>query len=169
MAEEHPTVYIKYFRGIRELQRIIIPIKPRNFRTNVYVFVGEPGSGKSAGVAACIGEESFFYKSSGKWWDGYAQQKHVILDDFYGDLPYAELLKVCDRYPHKVEVKGGFEEFVSQCIWITSNKLIDDWYHFEKFKPEAIYRRLTKYKWVSKENKDAPSVYDNVQGVLINY
>ena len=61
-----------------------------------------------------------YYKPRGDWWDGYKQHECVIIDDFYGWIKYDDLLKICDRYPYQVPVKGSFEQFTSKYIWITS-------------------------------------------------
>ncbi|KAL0152209.1 hypothetical protein M9458_051932 [Cirrhinus mrigala] len=53
------------------------------------------------------------------WWDGYDGQDNVIIDDFYGWIAYDELLRVCDRYPCKVPVKGAFVEFVAKWEFVT--------------------------------------------------
>jgi len=170
--------FVRYHRGLREFQRIVNPIIPRKHKTTVRVFVGAPGSGKSlraaneglrlasddkpGGVEGTIEREQnpdglqeldgIYYKPRGEWWDGYVQQPVVIFDDFYGWIKYDELLKICDRYPLKVPIKGGFEEFTSKHIFITSNVAIDKWYKFEGYNPEAIYRRLTEYKLFERQS-----------------
>lgn len=95
------------------------------------VFSGETGSGKSRTAAAICGED-VYYKPHGKWWDGYDGQQSVIVDDFYGWMQYDEVLRVTDRYPHRVEVKGGFKEFTSKKIIFTSNKSPRDWWKKEE-------------------------------------
>lgn len=56
-----------------------------------------------------------------KWWDGYSNQYVVIIDDYRCDLcPFSYLLKLLDRYPFMVEVKGGTVQFVSFYIIITA-------------------------------------------------
>lgn len=43
-----------------------------------------------------------------KWWDGYYGQKAVIIDDFRKDFcTFHELLRILDRYPYRIEYKGG--------------------------------------------------------------
>ncbi|UME38930.1 replication-associated protein [Italian wall lizard associated cyclovirus 1] len=152
LAEINAGVFIRYFRGIREYIRTINPIIPRNFKTEVFYYYGPPGSGKSRRALQEAQEHdanSIYYKPRGLWWDGYKQQKCVIIDDFYGWIKYDELLKICDRYPYKVQIKGGFEEFVTEKIWITSNVDIDDLYHFIGYKTEAIERRITNKEYMS--------------------
>nr|WCI99962.1 MAG: replication-associated protein [nabpantry virus 15] len=121
IATKHPTAYIRYHRGIHAYLKAAFPIEPRSYKTDVYYFWGPPGSGKSRRAleeAQIQKPESIYYKPRGPWWDGYQQQTCVIIDDFYGWIKYDELLKICDRYPHKVEIKGGYEEFTSKFVCI---------------------------------------------------
>lgn len=109
------------------------------------VFYGASGTGKSRRAAELCGSESTYYKPRGKWWDGYANQDNVIIDDFYGWLSFDEFLRIADRYPCRVEVKGGFAEFTSKRIVITSNQAPSQWWRGEWFKGEqlkALTRRL---------------------------
>lgn len=146
VAQVFPTCYIKYYRGIESYLRLVHPIPPRETKTWVYYYWGPTGAGKSRRArkeALETAPESTYYKPRGLWWDGYHQQENVIIDDFYGWIKYDELLKICDRYPYKVQVKGGFEEFTSKRIWITSEKDTCDLYHFIGFNPASLERRIT--------------------------
>lgn len=145
LAKTYGATYIRYFRGIKEYIRIINPIEPRNFKTDIYYYYGPPGTGKSrrALEEATATGGGIYYKPRGLWWDGYEQQNCVIIDDFYGWIKYDELLKICDRYPYKVQIKGGFEEFTSKKIWITSNVDTDLLYKFDGYNVAAFERRIT--------------------------
>ena len=151
IAEAHPTAFIRYFRGIQEYLKCTFPTRPRDFKTEVSYFWGPPGSGKSRRALAeakIIDPDSIYYKPRGLWWDGYQQQKCVIVDDFYGWIKYDELLKITDRYPYKVQIKGGFEEFTSTHIWFTSNVDTDKLYRFCDYNPAAFERRLTNKEFM---------------------
>ncbi|KAL0152206.1 hypothetical protein M9458_051929 [Cirrhinus mrigala] len=90
--------------------------------TKVFVFVGRPGCGKSKMAADLCTGSATYYKPRGPWWDGYDGHVNVVIDDFYGWMSCDELLRVCDRYPCKVPVKGAFAEFVARNVYITSNR-----------------------------------------------
>lgn len=147
VARKYPTVYVKYGRGLRDLRDRLDLLKPRDFKTEFVVITGHPGCGKSRLALEMCAGETVFYKHRGEWWDGYHQQENVIIDDFYGWMKYDDMLRVTDRYALKVPVKGGFEEFTSRRVIITSNKNVEDWYKFERFTPAALLRRVTRYLW----------------------
>lgn len=55
-----------------------------------------------------------------KWFDGYSGQQNAIIDDFREDFcSFSFLLRVLDRYPLKVAVKGSFVEWNPTTIYIT--------------------------------------------------
>jgi hypothetical protein len=56
-----------------------------------------------------------------RWFQGYSGQKYVILDDVRAeDVGFNQLLRLLDRYPMQVEVKGTSVNWVASHIWITS-------------------------------------------------
>lgn len=147
LAQAYPSVYIRYGRGLKDYVITAQLVKVRDFKTDVHVITGIPGCGKSKFCSERTGDK--YWKPRGKWWDGYTGQEIVILDDFYGWLPFDELLRICDRYPCRVETKGGTMEFVSKSIYITSNKPVEEWYG-EECCLEALFRRITSYKIMRK-------------------
>ncbi|ATP66716.1 Rep [Circovirus rongeur] len=143
VARDYPEVFVRYHRGLLALQLYHPDLcLPRQWKTEVFVYVGPPGVGKSRIVQAKapIG----YWKPRGKWWDGYHGNSDVILDDFYGWLPFDDLLRMCDRYPLTVETKGGTTQFLAKRIFITSNKSPSEWYSDEITNKDALYRRLTE-------------------------
>lgn len=83
-------------------------------------------------------DQTTYYKPHGKWWDGYTGQRNVIIDDFYGWIAYDEMLRITDRYPHQVEIKGGFMEFRSERVFVTSNATIENWWKKEWYTEEKV-------------------------------
>jgi len=94
--------------------------KPRDFKTYVHWFYGESGSGKSR-AAYNMYPDAYTCMSTGKWWEGYDGEECTIIDDIREDFyKFHELLKLLDRYPFRVETKGGSRQFVSKVLIITS-------------------------------------------------
>lgn len=122
VATAYPEVYVRHGRGLRDYVNTSGLVPRRQNKTVVTVVIGPPGVGKTKYVNDCIGDLTSYWKPRGPWWDGYQQQECVVLDDFYGWVPFDELLRVMDRYPLKVPVKGAYCEFNSKKLFITSNK-----------------------------------------------
>nr|AZA07506.1 replication protein [Bat circovirus] len=145
VAQEHPVQYVRYHRGLAELLKVAGKVKERDWKTAVHVIVGPPGCGKSKWAAQFADKSDTYWKPSrNKWWDGYRGQDVVVLDDFYGWLPWDDLLRLCDRYPLTVETKGSTVPFLARTILITSNKVPQEWYSSDAVPAvEALSRRIT--------------------------
>ncbi|AIF76280.1 Rep [Bat associated circovirus 9] len=166
VAQSHPETYVKYHRGLAELIKASNKLPRRAWKTEVHVHVGPPGCGKSKWASEFADPEVTYWKPPrNKWWDGYASHEVVILDDFYGWLPFDELLRICDRYPLEVEVKGGLVPFLARTVIITSNKMPQEWYSSDAVPhAEALYRRITTL--ISWQTAMQPSTEDSAPQYL---
>lgn len=148
VATEMPEMIVKYPRGCEKLMELLDE-RERDWKTEVIVYWGKAGTGKSRRAYEEGGEKAYFLRKGNGgsiWWDGYEGNENVIIDDFYGWIPWDMLLRICDRYPMTVDIKGGSRKFLAKKIWITSNVHPRDWYNFEKntnMKYEAFERRIT--------------------------
>jgi hypothetical protein len=80
---------------------------------------GPTGTGKTE-TALAEYPDAWMSGKNLKWWLSYAGQQHVILDDFRKDFcTFHELLRILDRYPYNVEVKGGHVALEATVIIIT--------------------------------------------------
>lgn len=143
--DEFPGTYLRYHNGIGKIRTIIAP--PRNFKTIGVFLYGPTGTGKTH---YCLEEDPnvFFKQPSSKWWDGITSQTtSVVLDDFYGWLPYHDLLRIIDQYPLTVETKGGQVQFRAKTVYITSNKKPQEWYNNVKITQDmsALERRIERW------------------------
>lgn len=103
---------------------------------------GKSGAGKTKYVYDTYASD-VYKKDETKWWDGYDKQKVCLLDDFRGShMKFTYLLSLLDRYPHRVEIKGGFRQFDSKIIIITSNKHPKDVYNKEDEEINQLLRRI---------------------------
>lgn len=163
VADVYPEVFIRHGRGLRDYVNTACLSGQRNWKTQVIVIIGKPGVGKTRYVNSECKGQSVYWKPRGPWWDGYCNQDCVILDDFYGWITFDELLRVCDRYPLRVPVKGAFVEFVAKKLYITSNEPPENWYDKENIrgKIEAFFRRINEYLVIEGEEvKDGEPVYE---------
>lgn len=139
IANDHFGTWCKHHRAFREYKKL--KTEHRKEKTEVIVYWGDSGTGKTRKVLeeapnAC-------WKTRDEWWDNYDNQDDVILDDFYGWLPYDFLLRLLDRYPLDINCKGGQKRFTSKRIFITSNKPPEEWYPNIAYK-EPLLRRIDK-------------------------
>lgn len=149
VAEEFPIQIVKYHKGLASLNALLHPVRSAEFRPiTVTVLWGDPGSGKTR--RACEESGGDLYKLASykpEWWDGYIGQKHLLLDDFYGQMEMERFLMVTDGYEFALPVKGGFAgRPVWTHIWITSNAHPSDWWSEpgqKKPQPGALTRRFT--------------------------
>lgn len=55
------------------------------------------------------------------FFNGYTGQPVLCLDDFYGQIPIALMLRLLDRYPTQIRILYGFMYLAAHTIYITSN------------------------------------------------
>ena len=118
---------------------------PRTVKSHVTVLVGEPGCGKTTFAFSGLDLDQIYMKPDGKWWPNYDQQQRVVLDDYKGSITTQELLKLLDSRKMEVQTKGGFCEFNSPEIIITSNFHAWEWYE-SSAQDVALMRRINVYK-----------------------
>ena len=129
IAQEHPLSFIRYTSGI---QRLIAQISEvRDWKTRVEVYWGETGTGKTR-KAATENPDAYWkpqdYGSGSCWWDTYDKHETVIIDEFYGWIPYSTMLRLLDRNQLLIQVKGAMSQFLARKIIITSNDPPHLWY-----------------------------------------
>lgn len=119
--DTHFGCAVRYHKAFREYRNLKTPRALRDVK--VYVLVGEPGTGKTRFVWEREGAGALWINScpSLKWFDGYGGEEAVLFDDYRGGADDSTLLRLLDRYPLKVAIKGGFVPWVPQRIYITSN------------------------------------------------
>lgn len=141
ISDEHFASFMRYRRSIESYMNI--HAKQRDFKTIVRVYWGKTGTGKTRKAF----EESLvapYVHPGGNWFDGYTGQHFAIFDDFGGsEFKLTYLLKLLDRYPMKVPVKGNFVEWKPKVLTITSNIDPKDWYkHAHPEHVDALFRRI---------------------------
>lgn len=143
VAEAEFPTWCRNHRAIESYRQM--KAKKRAWPMENYCWWGDAGAGKTR--AAWAKEEDLYAKPAGKWFDGYAGQEAVLLDDFTGDMDLSLFLKVLDRYPLRVEVKGGTCSFLAKRIYVTSNLSPEEWYpKANATQHAAIRRRFTEIK-----------------------
>lgn len=117
--------------------------RPEPIVRHCFVFHGTTGTGKSRRAWDEAGFSAYPKSPSSKFWDGYQSQKHVVLDEFRGEIGIGHLLRWLDRYPCLVEIKGSSVVLAATTIWITSNLAPEQWYpDVDQLTRDALLRRL---------------------------
>lgn len=117
MIDHAPRFFIKYGKAVDRVRYTFM--EDRSEKPFVVWIHGPSGSGKSR-LASELNPGAYWKNIETKWWDGYHGQECVILDDMKGQMTMPELLRLFDRYPLNLEVKGGTVKFNSPKIFITS-------------------------------------------------
>lgn len=137
IADNNFGTWVRYYKAFERYRCLIT--KPRTTIDKVILCVGPTGTGKSR---FCLEQyPNAYWKQRSNWWCGYSGESTVIIDEFYGWLPFDMLLRLCDRYPMRLETKGGQCQCVATTIVITSNNHPDTWYKNSYL--SALYRRFT--------------------------
>lgn len=144
IADAHFATFLRYNKGIKLY--VNLNARSRDWVTSVVVYWGRTGAGKTRAVYENLpNPNSLYTHPGGPWFDGYEGQAICLFDDFSGScfqLPY--LLKILDRYPMQVPVKGAFVNWAPYEIYITSNINPCMWYR--NAHPEhvaALMRRIS--------------------------
>jgi len=118
---------------------------------------GKTGTGKSRFCYDQVQDRSVWRPGDYKWFDGYAGQEIIIIDDYRGEYALPVFLNLCDRYPMQVPVKGGFANWCPKKIYITSNVNPNLWYSTDGFSLDAFKRRLDVVEFIDEK------LYDDIQ------
>lgn len=150
LVEEHFGTLARYPRFYDTLTSLCRPKREKDLE--VVLHIGGTGLGKTRLVMDTHGDSDELFLaplSNGvSWYDGYDGHKTVLLDDFAGaasHMSLASLLRLLDRYPQQVPIKGGFVWWLPDKIYVTTNILPCDWYKWEKREEQyrALERRFT--------------------------
>lgn len=122
--DDNFTCMAKYHRAMDRY--ISLCSAPRSWKTQVHVYWGDAGAGKSR--KAFEEAPGAYVHDGSQWFDGYQDHEDVIIDDYTGSIQLDVFLKLLDRYPMQVPVKGGYVNWVPRRVFITSNLQPVEWY-----------------------------------------
>lgn len=130
--------------------------RKRDFPCEVQWFYGPPGTGKSY-RAAKENPNAYWCTKDSKWWDGYDGHDTVIIDDMRGDwCKFHEFLRLADRHPYRVEVKGGYRQLLASKIVVTTCKAPEEMWSVVMYNEnlQQLTRRLNSTIYFGKDGKD---------------
>lgn len=120
VAEAHPVAYVKYHKGFTSLYNILN--KPKQRPTPEITFHwGDPRTGKSTAAHEEYPHAYIAMDTKEGWFDNYNGEDEVIFDDFQGNFPRVYILKLLDRWPLQLPIKGGWVPVRAHKFYFTSN------------------------------------------------
>lgn len=140
--EIDPVIAVQHTKWIEK--ELMKRKRVRKEDLKVLLYYGKPGTGKTK--RAYDQYEDIYALPIGKdlWFNNYREEPDVLLDDFSGQMRLVDTLRLLDRYPIQVPIKGGFVWWCPTTIIITTNQHPKDWYKYEERKDseEALKRRI---------------------------
>lgn len=141
LLEVPADIRVQHYRTLRTIAADFA--LPTAMERRCFVFCGKTGTGKSRRAWTEAGMDAYPKDPRTKFWDGYRDQKHVVIDEFRGAIDISHILRWLDRYPVLVEIKGSATCLVAEKIWITSNLHPRDWFKdIDSETVDALLRRL---------------------------
>lgn len=145
-----PHILLKYSAGCKFLVSLL---KPRHRSINVITLIGPTNIGKTfqcfCGLLRPLGHPDIvpyrlMFGNSGTWFDGYAFDQYLFIDEFKGQMPLSKLLPILDPYPVRIEVKTSTIAARWTTVVIASNDHPEVWYPGQRGNAQfdALLRRL---------------------------
>lgn len=149
--ELYPEMCIKYNNGVHKYMNYMYKKHLKSWRpVETTVIIGKAGGGKTKYVYDNHNYNDIFKLTESMvcgdrvWWDGYSNEKVLLIDDFNGWIKYKTLLNMLDGYPLLVQNKGGSVYVQYERVYITTNEKVDTWYH----EIEALKRRIKNTMYI---------------------
>lgn len=140
IVDEMPATYAVFHRGLHALQTaFLLRSTPVFSSISVISLWGPTWTGKTR-LAIELGSRLYGDKevyimnrsnSDNTWFDGYMGEKVIIFDDFTGWIRACVLLRLCDGYRKRIEIKSGFTVARWELAIFTSNSSPHHWYKEE--------------------------------------
>lgn len=146
VADIDPATYIRNYRGIANYKALQQKDYTHDDVRGVWYW-GPPGTGKSHTARDL--SESLYLKSQNKWFDGYAGESHILIDDLDSNCLGHYLKLWADKYAVSGEIKGGTVKLSHTCLVVTSNYSIDELWKDDPVMADAIKRRFTVTHFVT--------------------
>lgn len=149
VALNHPTTFIRYGRGVRDLADIIRKQRkaeePQPESITVIVLWGQSGSGKTECAKRSFPGAYSFMPQGGQttWWPDYDGEDTIIINEFANNFPFHYALRLLDEYGLKTQTKGGNTTLYAKTFVLTAMEPPTKWWPGVTSNRDALYRRIT--------------------------
>lgn len=143
IAKSHPGEFIKFHRGLFALEQQLIAKRDPAEPCSISVYIGSSGSGKSRSVSERFPNGTVYSKDgSNKWWCQYRGEKIIWIDEWTGsnEIPPSQFLQICDRYPLRVETKGGSVQLSATKVVLTTTLHWTQWYEGTRWREQWLLK-----------------------------
>ncbi len=150
VADESFGTFLRYYKGLALYQSMVGAARDPVEEPQCRYYWGPAGSGKTRAVWDSVPSHESVYPvpvHTSPWFDGYVPGQHTVmlLDDYYHNWPVTFLLRLLDRYPMQLPVKGSHVNMGKVAIYITSNIPLEQQY--PNYPDQgALRRRFTEIK-----------------------
>lgn len=153
VAKSNPDAWVRSHRGLVSLAGYVSrPTEPwRQVTTTILWGPKRTNKTRTAMSSLCAdGRVPFTMPlSDGFWFDGYEGEDTIVIDDFYGQIKFSDMLRLVDGYYVQIPIKGGFTWAKWKKVFITSNTHPDQWWSSSRSaipqaSMEALYARFTE-------------------------
>lgn len=165
VAEAMPGSYMRHYKAVQHVRQMAAFDKPtRTEDLQVILFYGPPGLGKTRHAYEEAPDLYAIPLGKQLWFDNYCAEKDVLIDDFSGNLRLVDTLRMLDRYPVQVPIKGGHVWWCPTRIYVTSNVHPRNWYDYSQRKDSyrALTRRFSRVVMFSEDQEPQEFVGDEV-------
>lgn len=126
LLDEFPVECVKYWGRVKQFRSVYNRKKYRKVLTKGLWLYGPTAVGKSHRAFTGFDPLTHYVHNVGDkgWWDGYdcVHHKTVIINDFRGEINYAQLLNLVDKWPMSVSNRGNEPyPFLATKVIITSS------------------------------------------------
>lgn len=149
---EHPQAYHKFGRVLTETETVVNQAKFRDWVMNVTYIWGSTGTGKTRYVMDKHGYPNvYIWNYEGKQ-DEYTGQDTILFDEFKGQIPYNDMLRLLDRYPYTVQRRYRNWPLVSHNMYIISSRPIEQCYPRQAEQSNGISELLRRVNSILSTN-----------------
>nr|USZ80629.1 replication-associated protein [Tick-associated circular virus-4] len=143
--------------------------KPRPYGpVTVEIWWGPTGTGKSHN-AFHMYPEAYRKTIPGKWWEGYKGETTVVFEEFNPnedkELRLPEILKILDKYPYQIEIKGASLQLRANHFIFTTNMDPRTWFDGHP-QQAALARRVNKVRVFTTSYEPGMSPEEFEAGIL---